>query len=112
MIIWTGYGFLSPLIPMAGYAGVVKLCQKTYGLNYTQSHSWPGALGTALGAVVLWMVAEKLSPPLRTLVDTATGETVVMKRKNTFFFIPMNYFAGLMVLVAGWMLLFKPDSPL
>jgi hypothetical protein len=112
MFIWTRYGFIAPFIPMAGYAGMVKLCQKSYGVGYTDVHSWPGALGTLLGAAALWVIAEKLKAPPRKLIDAVTGEAVELSRKDTFFFIPLTYFAGLMVLVAGWMLLFRTDSPL
>lgn len=97
---------------MAGYFGVAKLCQLSYGSDYINHHSWPGASGTLLGAIALWIIAEKIAAPPRELLDVKTGETVHLKNRDTFFFIPLNYFAYLMVFVAAGMFFLKTDSSL
>lgn len=112
MIIWTRYGFIAPFLPIGGYMGVATLCQKAYGADYINHHSWPGALGTLLGAVALWVIAEKIAAPPRKVVDPKTGETLLLTNRDTFFWIPLNYFAGLMVVVAVGMLIFKTESSL
>ncbi len=112
MIVWQGLGLLAALIPIAGYVLMVKLVQASLGLDYTNTHSWPGALGTLLGAVAVWFLAQRLMGPGRTMVDQQTGQTVVLRKKHTLFFIPMHYFAAILAVVALGMLLFKSGSPL
>ena len=114
MLIWQGFGFLAVVFPILGYVLTVKVLQAILGAPYTDSHAWPGALGTLLGAAAVWFLARSpiLNKPGRSLVDPKTGETVVLKKKHTFFFIPMDYFAGIMLLVALGMLIFKSGSPL
>ena len=112
MIIWSGFGFLAGVIPVLCYMAMSKLCQIAYGPAYTDAHSWPGALGTLLGAMAVYVLAKKLDTPTRTLVDKATGETVVIKRKHTLFFIPMEIWAGILAIVSIYILVFKHESSL
>ncbi len=93
MIIWQGLGFLALLIPVVTYGMVFAICSLALGSNYPVTHGWPGGVGVVLGAVATWLLAKKLDVPGRTLIDPATGRTVVFKKKNTLFWIPMQYVA-------------------
>lgn len=112
MIIFQGFGFLVLFVPIAFYAAVVSVCRSSFGVSYTNTHAWPGALGTALGAALLWFLAEKLKSPGRVLVDPATGQQVILRKKHSFFFIPLAYWGYIMFAIALGMLLFRKDSPL
>jgi hypothetical protein len=112
MLVWQGFGFLAVIIPIVSYVLTVKVAQAALGAIYMDSHSWPGALGTLLGAVIVWFMAQKLKGPGRTLVDPKTGQTVVLTKKHTVFFVPMHYVAVIMAVVAVGMLIFKQGSPL
>jgi hypothetical protein len=112
MFIWQGFGFLAVVLPVIGYVGVVKLCQLVWGVAYTDGHSWPGALGTFVGALLVAVLAKKLDRPGRTLVDPGNGQVVVVKKRHTLFFVPMLYVAGILMVVAVGMLVFKTGSPL
>ncbi len=112
MIVWQGFGFLGPLVPMAGYVVLALLVGAIGGKPYLATHSWPGALGTLLGAALLFFISERLDRPGRLLVDPLNGETVVLKKKHTFFFLPLRYLALLFAAISVGMLLLKSDSSL
>jgi hypothetical protein len=71
-----------------------------------------GRIGHSDGAAVVWLWAFKLKKPGRVLIDPQNGETVRLTKKHTFFFIPMEYIALMMGVVALGILLFKQGSPL
>lgn len=96
MIVWSGFGILAGLLPVLGYLVVAGLVQAAAGANYINHHSWPGALGTLMGAAGVWALSVKLSEPER----------------HTFFYIPLRYLSVLFAVVAVLMLLIKTDSSL
>ena len=93
MIIWSGFGFLGVLIPIVTWFATVFLCRTALGPVYMTTHNWPSALGLLLGAACVWLVSFKLDGPGRQLFDPATGQTVVLRRRNTLFWIPLKYVA-------------------
>lgn len=112
MIIWQGLGFLGPIIPIVCYVLLAMLVRAVAGPAYLTTHSWPGALGTLIGAGLVWLLGERLDKSARTLVDPQTGEVVQLKKRHTLFWIPLRYIAILMAVIAVGMLLLKTDSSL
>ncbi len=112
MIVWQGFGFAAIIIPILTYVITVKLLQAVLGVAYTASHAWPGALGTMIGAGLVYWLSVVLNKPGRTLVDPQTGQTVVLQKRHTLFWIPMQYLAAILAVVALGMLLVESGSPL
>ena len=112
MLIWQGFGFVGAFLPILFYVAVSFLVQAAAGKDYIARHSWPGALGTLVGAVAVWFLALALDKPGRIFVDPQTGQTVEFKKKHTLFFIPLKYLAIVFAVVAVGMLIFKTDSSL
>jgi len=110
MIVWQGFGFLALILPILGYVLTAKLVGSIEGTDYLASHSWPGALGTLIGAAIVWLLALVLDKPGKTLVDPATGQTVTLKKKHTLFWIPIKYVAIIMAGVALFILLVQHES--
>jgi hypothetical protein len=106
MVVWKGWGWLAAIIPMAGYVLMTHWADATRGHGYSDAHGWAGGIGTILGAVAAWIVADKLEGPGRTLVDQKTNETVVLKRQDSLFFIPMKYFS-ILVAFSGILMIFN-----
>jgi hypothetical protein len=85
-IIWRGYGFLMPLIWLAGLLA-------TYGLvghQTYESHAWPKVLAGIVTAIAIgW-----------------TGATLNQNRpagnKHTFFFMNMEAWAVVSLVIATW----------
>jgi hypothetical protein len=112
MIVWQGFGFFAVLIPILTYVAVVKLCQLALTAAYTNTHSWPGALGILLGAAGVWWLAKVLDHPKRMLMDEGDGRPVMVQRKHTLFFVPLLYVAVILAIAALAMLAFRNASPL
>ena len=112
MIFWQGWGILSLVIPALTYMGIVKMVQVGTSVAYTDTHSWPGAVGTLVGAAVVWYLGISLRGGDRTLLDPKTGQTIILRKRNSIFFVPMEYAGIILGVVALGMLIFKSGSPL
>ncbi|AWN51780.1 hypothetical protein [Methylobacterium sp. 17Sr1-1] len=100
MIIWSGWGMLSALIAAAGLVGSVLLDP---ALART-------GIPTPTGVVLVWIAAATFNwwlgtrlnnRPGRELVDPRTGQIVILRRRHTLFWIPMQYYSVLMVLLGA-----------
>lgn len=86
------------------------ILQTMLGKAYTDTHAWPVGLGVLIGAVAVYLLGLQLNKPGRTLVDPATGQTVILRRRHTLFWIPLQYLAGIIALIGLVMLFVKPSS--
>ena len=111
MIVWSGLGFLGLLIPIvtAGLAAV--LANVALGEGYSAMHLWPAAVGVLIGAGLVYLLSVRLDQPGRLLVDPATGQRVVMKRRHTLFWIPLRWIA-VIAAVIGLMMFLLPGNSL
>ncbi|MET7241866.1 hypothetical protein ABZT49_00710 [Methylobacterium sp. EM32] len=100
MIIWSGWGMLSALIAAAGLVGSVLLDPALARIG----------IPTPTGVVLVWIVAAAFNwwlgtrlnnRPGRELVDPRTGQIVILRRRHTLFWIPMQYYSVLMVLLGA-----------
>ncbi|MDZ4686156.1 MAG: hypothetical protein SH850_13905 [Planctomycetaceae bacterium] len=112
MIIWNGWGFLVGVI---GF-GCLLLSELAVEAamkddRYYQNHAWPMALGLLAAANIIWPLGRRLNRKTveRELVDTTTGELVVLRSggDNSFFFIPMQHWGLLLGIIAVACLLVK-----
>ena len=112
MIVWQGFGFVGIILPVLMYVVTVKLFQALFGIAYTDTHAWPGAVGTLIGAGLVYWLSVALDKPGRTLIDPQTGQTVILRKRHTLFWIPLQYIAAIAAVVALGMLFLRHDSPL
>ena len=77
--------------------------------RYYQAHGWPKLVAFAVAAVIVGIVGRWLNRRQgKVLIDPETGREVVVGRGNTFFFIPMEYWAPIL-LVLGIIFLFVTE---
>ncbi len=107
MIIWSGWGFLGFLIPVAITFATALLVELINGKGYAALHNWPTGLGLLLSAAALYLLSQRLNAPGRTLVDPNTGQAIVLRRRHTLFFIPLQWIA-VIIAVAGLYFLVAP----
>ncbi|MFC5476366.1 hypothetical protein [Paraherbaspirillum soli] len=105
-IVWQGFGFVGVLIPIVfvllGQLGI----DAALGNGYYSSHPWAPALCLILSAVALWFFGSKLNNrPGRELIDPKTQERIILKKKHTVFWVPVQYFSILVAVIAVFMLL-------
>lgn len=110
VIIWSGLGFLVPLIAFGCCLAVQLLSEAAFhDENYYQSHGWPKLVALVVAAAIVAIVGRLLKRRQgRVLIDPQTGAEVVVGREHTFFFIPVEYWAPI-ILVLGFVFLFVTD---
>ncbi|MDP8170941.1 hypothetical protein QJU96_06535 [Pasteurella skyensis] len=87
-IIWQGFGFLAALIPLIIFAAVQSI------LVATSFGAYIFDIAATLSAIAVWLVGSKLNGGKgKELIDPETNETVILKKKHTLFWIPMQWFA-------------------
>lgn len=102
MIIWRGWGILAALIPAAFFI----LFAVVFGIGAKGTFlASPTLMIPASGvcsAVVVWWLGRKLnSASTRELVDPKTGQRVLLRNDHSLFWIPMQWWAIPIVLLAG-----------
>ncbi len=108
-LFWSGFGILVPVITLVS----LMLAQLGSGAlfgdpDYFRTHGWPLGLGFLLAAAAVYALGERLGRgSSRVLRDEATGERVELRRRHTFFFIPMKAWA-VVLLVLGCVAPFLP----
>jgi hypothetical protein len=97
MILWSGWGILTVLIALAGAA----LGGALHGVIPALSDHVAIAIGLLAAAVVNWWVGIRLNNrPGRELIDPKTGGRVILKRRHTLFWLPMQYYSVLIAFIA------------
>ena len=107
MFFWSGLGFLVPLLAFACFLLMEVAVEGATGdTNYYQARLWPMAAAFALAALFVGVLANRLDRrQARTLVDEATGERVVLRTSHTFFFIPVRYWSGILLVTGAGVVL-------
>ena len=104
-IVWQGAGFAGVLVPILIVVLGGMGFDAAMGEGYSESHGWTMALLVLLSAVVVWMLGSNLnSRPGRELIDPATQQVVQLKEKHTIFWIPLQYFAVVLAVIAAFIL--------
>jgi len=107
MIIWSGLGFL---VPVGAFVCFLITQIATNSLlndeRYYTEHGFPKLIAFWVAAGLMFLVGRPLSnKDARVLVDKQTGQEVILKPSHTFFFIPIEYWAPIL-LVLGIVFLF------
>lgn len=108
MIIWSGWGIL--VVPLVAVSvGILAAVAGAAGM-----HNIVGMVaGLVAAAPLTWLLGRKLNGPdaSRTLVDPQTGQTVVLQRRHSLFFIPVQYWSIVCIILAGVILFILMSAP-
>ncbi len=101
MVVWTGAGILVLLVALIGWALGVSLGGSHFG----------GPIGLLASGGLLWLVGRKLNNPSndRILYDPATGAEVRAGKRHTLFWIRMEHW-GVLVVIMGVVAFFMPQT--
>ena len=102
IIVWSGFGFVTVLIAFGfGALGEAVLQPAIVSLYPTA----PATLGMAVGLLVAaganWYLGKYLNTqPGRELIDPKTNQKVVLRRRHSLFWIPIEFFSALLLVLA------------
>ena len=107
MIIWNGWGFLVAVIGFGCFFLAELITETAFNDDtYYQTHGWPKLVACIVAAVMVFPIGLWLNHRgARRLIDPETNEEVVLKNDHSLFFIPMQYW-GPIFLVLGVIMLF------
>lgn len=110
MIIWSGLGFLVAVITFGCCLASEFLVEQMFRDDrYYQAHGWPKLVAFLVAAAVVGVLGRFLRRRQgRVLIDPETGSEVIVGREHTFFFIPVEYWAPIL-LVLGLVFLFVTE---
>jgi|GEM_PF-3047969 len=92
MWVWTGYGFVVPIIALVILAFVQLIADSLMGNGYYATHMLPKILGAIITATVLRPVGQRMNDPTNAfLCDRKSREQYQSDPNHTFFFIPVEY---------------------
>lgn len=98
MLVWTGRGILVVIVPLfcnLVLANALPYAIAEYGI----------VAGFCIGGAFCWFMGNKWNnAESQTFVDKETGEEVVFKPDHSFFWIPMQYWGGILVAVGAYIL--------
>lgn len=110
MIIWSGLGFVVAVITFGCLLLTEFATRAAFHDNtYYQAHGWPKLVGFLAAALIVWPLGRYMNAKKgRVLVDPATGAEVFYKPRHTLFFVPMEYW-GPILIVVGIIFLFVKE---
>ncbi|MDM5186472.1 hypothetical protein QUF99_03330 [Bacillus sp. DX4.1] len=93
MIIWSGWGFLVALIVIINTLFGEFFFESIMGDDqYYQEHSWPLTVMLIISGVISWYLGKYFNKPSeKVYIDAETGEQVRFNKRNSLFFIKMDY---------------------
>lgn len=97
IFIWTGWGILVLFYGLAGML-VGGIISSAVGLGSRQLIAV--GICEVLAAIAVWFTGVRLNRNTeRRLVDPKTGQGVIIRRRHTLFWIPMQYWAPVLALI-------------
>lgn len=101
MVIWQGFGIIIPFVVVLMTQGFIFVAEKLGGPGtYDANPLWPSVdLGlTAILITALGMYLRRRGA--RVVIDKEAGQELVLRSKHSLFFVPMEYWGGIL-LVGG-----------
>jgi hypothetical protein len=101
VIVWRGWGILVVLIAFLGLLAGQLIGTAVMGAsNYDSNATWLVGLGLLLAAAVLWPIGKRLNSGSRTFIDKETGREIVVRPGHSLFFVPMQFWAPILGVIA------------
>jgi hypothetical protein len=103
MIIWRGWGFLVAVFAFGASLAMELVTESMTGDDdFYQREAWSLALAFVVAGVVTWFVGKRLhARAARVVIDEATGQKLTIGGAHTFFFVPMHYWAVVLIALAA-----------
>jgi hypothetical protein len=104
MVIWKGWGIMALLIPLLCSLLAGTLFDSVYGENVYKNSDLAMPLVLAMSGVFVYIFGYQVnSRPGRILVDPENNEKIELKSTHSMFWIPLQYWSGIIIAVSVWM---------
>ncbi|BCO10139.1 hypothetical protein GF1_25150 [Desulfolithobacter dissulfuricans] len=108
MIIWKGWGILAIVIPLLCSLGAQFIIDAIMGAGWYMEASWPMPLALALSAVFVFVTGKRLNNrPGKVFIDPESNEKVELRKSHSLFWIPLQYWSPVIIILAGWLFAVK-----
>ena len=106
MIIWSGFGFLSPLIAFGCLVlAQVVTASATGNADAYGENRWVAFLASCIAGALCWGIGRWLDrKQSKVVIEKETGRETVLKPSHTFFFIPLRIYAFIWPIIGLFML--------
>jgi hypothetical protein len=100
MIIWSGFGFLILVVAFGAFLLSQLGIDVIFGAKYYEMHHWTIGVAMFLAAIGCWLLDLAFrGGKARVVVDQATGQEIVLRRRHSLFFIPTHIWVPIFVLI-------------
>jgi hypothetical protein len=100
MIIWSGLGFLVPLLTFGACVLLNLVLDAQYGQGFYSAHEWTAGSGLILGGLISLGAGLALRPRAKPELASTLAPQTAPRSRHTFFFVPMHW-AGLIIAIIG-----------
>ena len=98
IIVWSGAGILVPMLAFITLFITQLMTDSVFGEGFYTAHGIPKLLGFWIAAALTWLLATALAKQKGTpYYDKRTGQLVMIKKRHSLFWIPVEYWAYLLV---------------
>lgn len=105
LVVWRGFGWLVPVIVIAALILSQLSVDVVYGEGFYTANAWPKQAAFIVAAISVGLLGFFLNHAKRQLlVDEETGEVLGKAPSHSLFFIPIEYWAIIVLALAFWSL--------
>lgn len=103
LVVWRGYGWLAPVLALGAMILSQVAIDALYGDGFYTENAWPKTAAAIVAALSVGLLGIYLNHIKRgTVVDENTGEVLGKSPSHTLFFIPVEYWAVIILAVFFW----------
>lgn len=107
MIVWQGLGFLVVVFAILAFIGVQYALDAIFGTGFYAETAWAKVLAGVLAAILIGVVGYKLNNKEgKIVIDPDTNQEIRLVKKHTLFWIPMQYWAPLSIVISVYLAYF------
>lgn len=98
MVIWQGFGIIIPFVVVLMTQGLIFVADGLGGPGTYDGNPLWGATALGLSAILITTLGMYLRRRgARVVIDKETGQELVLRSRHSLFFVPMEYWGGLLI---------------
>ena len=101
MLIWTGWGWLVPVIVFVVSLLTQVTSQEVTGQDQIyQEQPWLFAMSTLVSGGIVWFLAKYFDKKKgRVVIDKETGQEIMLRSSDALFFVPLRFWAFILPVI-------------